>query len=77
MNLGDWCIEINRVSNGYTIRFPHPNTGEIWIDEVIEYDDGDELAGAEKLLWRIAEYFAFLGSKHDKERLQVVREKHS
>ncbi len=75
VKLEDWGIEIIRVSNGYMLHFPHPNTGETWATEVIEHDDDDELKSAEELLWRIAEFFDLLGSKHDKERLRVIREK--
>jgi len=75
LTLDDFGIEIKNVSNGYTLRFPHPETGEIWVEEVIEEDEHDPLAAPEKLLWRLMEYFTFGGTKHDKERLRVVREK--
>jgi len=87
LTLSDFGIEIKRIDNGYTLRFPHPETGEVWIEEVIEDGDaaGDwsndgsgsavNLKSGQALLWRVMEYFSIGGSKHDKERLRVVREK--
>ncbi len=76
-NKMDWYLKITRVDNGYLLEsFGNAPEGEDFIvKSVIEEDDQDELACHEKLLWEVMEYFGFRGSKHDEERLKVIREK--
>lgn len=62
-----WLLQIERTKNGYILL---GNDGL----SVIEEDDQDELKEHEKLLWAVMEYFGFQGSKHDKQRLRVMRE---
>lgn len=66
--LPNWSLHISRVENGYVLA-----TNDTW--EVIEDDDKDELKSGEELLWYVMEYFSFYGSKHDPERLKVIRQK--
>ena len=68
-----WKLEINREDNGYTLNGKFRDS-DIVSTMVIE-ETNDELEVHEKLLWNIMEYFAFSGSKHDDERIRVVREK--
>jgi hypothetical protein len=64
-----WDLHIVRAQNGYIL------TDQDGRDSVIEEDEQDELKAHEHLLWQIMEYFAFEGSRHDKERIRVIREK--
>jgi len=64
---------ITRESNGYVLDGVSDSGGRV--RTVVEDDDVDELKSGESLLWTIMEYFNFGGSKHDKERIRVVREK--
>ena len=49
--------------------------GEDELPTVIEEDPQDDLAEHEHLLWAIMEFFGFTGSKHDPERLKIIRKK--
>jgi hypothetical protein len=66
-----WDLHIVRAQNGYIL------TDQDGQDFVIEEDEQDELKAHEHLLWMVIEHFSFGGSKHDPERLRVVREKHN
>jgi len=73
-NYEEWTLSITKADNGYVLKgksdFGAPMT------LVIEEDDKDELKASEALLWEIMEYFSFGGSKHDRERIRITREKH-
>lgn len=69
----EWKLTIIRGSNGYIIEGTNGEDSSYKL--VIQEDDKDELKAHEELLWEIMEYFAFLGSKHDSERLRIVRER--
>jgi len=73
MELTDFGLEIIRAGNGYTLRFPN-DMGDGFCLDVIEDDESDELKSDEELLWHVMEYFGIGGSKHDPERLRIVRE---
>ena len=60
-------MKITRVSNGF---FLEGNDGN-WLIQ----DTDDPLKSTEELLWDITEYFLLGGSKHDAERIRIVREK--
>lgn len=62
-----WNLSITRCDNGYIVKGLDLNT-------VIE-DGTDELLSHEHLLYCVMEYFDFFGSKHDKERIRITREK--
>jgi hypothetical protein len=62
-------LNILRIDNGYILRGP---LGEDI--SVIEDVASDELHSHEVLLWEVMDHFNFAGSKHDKERLRIVRE---
>jgi len=64
-----WQLLITRVENGYYIKAPNEQP------YVIQENEKDELKDHEELLWYIMEYFNFGGSKHDLERLRIIREK--
>jgi len=65
----EWQLLITRVENGYYIKAPNEQP------YVIQENENDVLKDHEELLWYIMEYFNFGGTKHDPERLRVVREK--
>lgn len=64
-----WQLVITSVNNGYIIE---PCEEPI---SVIQENEKDELKAHEELLYTVMEYFNFQGSKHDAERLKIVREK--
>jgi hypothetical protein len=69
-----WSITIEKVDTGYILDTPEPNDelGKKWVRE--ERDD-DELYAIERVLWDILTYFGHYGSKHDAERIRIMREK--
>ena len=69
-----WTITIEKVGSGYILEVPEPNDelGKKWVREE---DDQDELKAIETVLWDILNYFGHGGSKHDDERIRIVREK--
>lgn len=83
MRLTDYGLEIVRVMEppGYKLRYPSGDDDGCWIEGVIA--DGDDTAadpdarldGMERLLNFIMGHFGYYGSKHDAERLRVVRER--
>ena len=74
MKLEDFAMLIRREANGYILKYP-AETGEVFIREVIQDDEGDDLKSGEGLLWSVIEYFGLSGSKYDKERLWITRER--
>ena len=64
-----YSLIITHCDNGYILT---DYEGKQW---VIEDSDTDPLASGEHFLWDIMNHFDFAGSRHDKERLRVVREK--
>ena len=72
-----WTLEITRGDNGYKLRWwDELDDGScVWHEEYIEDDEVDELKSGEELLWEVADHFSLGGSKHDAERLKIVREK--
>ena len=73
----DWEILIKRVDNGYKLSWKEEIEENIYLEReyVIQDDDKDELKSGEELLWQVIEFFALYGSKHDTERIRIVREK--
>jgi len=69
----DWTLKITRVENGYVMEGRNQNG--VPTKKVVEELLDDELGCHETMLWEVMEYFNFQGSKHDKERLFVVRKK--
>jgi len=69
-----WSLTITRVHNGYLLEGSSSSDGTP-IKLVKEDDKKDKLKIHERLLWEIIEYFNFGGSKHDKERIQIIRKK--
>ena len=72
-----WSLEIERVDNGYLLT-ASDQEGDGPSMRVIE--DGDwcglvNLTSGEALLWEVMDFFNFGGSKHDAERIRIVREK--
>jgi hypothetical protein len=74
----NWSVEITRGDNGYKLGWWEESVdaegGQIWHEEYIEDSEEDELKSGEELLRRIQEFFSLIGSKHDAERIRVVRE---
>jgi len=66
-----WTCTIERVDNGYKIKYEGEN-GPSW--HVIQEDEVDGLKDHEELLFWLMDYFNFGGSKHDPERLRIKRE---
>jgi len=69
----DWTLTISKVQNGYVLQ-GKSDVG-VPVVSVIQNDEKDELKSGEALLWEVIEYFNFGGSKHDKDRIRVIREK--
>ena len=70
-----WSLEIISVDNGYILT---SSDGREWVIE--NGPDGNEfvnLSSGEALLWEVMEFFNFGGSKHDNERIRIVREKNN
>jgi len=65
----EWSLKITRVDNGYVLE------GSDGVKFVVEDDESDELKAHEFLLWHVMEFFSFGGSKHDPERIRIIREK--
>lgn len=63
-------LTIEKVDNGYLCYSPDIESAKVVFEE-----EEDELSAPESLLWFIMEYFDFAGSKHDAERLFVIRRK--
>jgi hypothetical protein len=74
MRTKDWGMEIVRVSNGYYVRLADMDTEAGITDMTIEDAENDVLKSGEELLWTVLDHFALSGSKHDKERLRIIRE---
>jgi len=71
-----YSVRIIRGGNGYRLNWTEDTEdGEIKQEEYIQDDEADELRSTEALLWWILEWAGKMGSKHDPERLRVVREK--
>jgi len=70
-----WSAKIIRTSNGYVVSTPSDKEDCETDEFVLEENDGDPLRVHEELLWELMDYFHFGGSKHDKERIRVIREK--
>ena len=78
--MSDWKLVITRVDNGYTLRGIF---GENEEETTVVIEDGDDWNAvqvvnwnsAESLLWEVMEYFGLGGSKHDKYRIRIEREK--
>lgn len=66
-------LTITRESNGYVLdgAYGLGSRGRT----VIEDDEMDGLKSHEHLLLEVMEYFGFQGSRHDKERIKIIREK--
>ncbi len=63
-----WILTIEAVQNGYHLKGTD-------LDIVIEKNEEDPLKGDEVLLLEVMEYFNFGGSKHDAQRIRIIREK--
>ena len=79
--MNDFRLSITSVENGFMIqgRFGE-NDYESTVVVADKEDDWNALAtvnftSAEGLLWEIIDYFSLGGSKHDKYRIRVVKEK--
>lgn len=66
-----WRLTIEKADNGFILTGEGAdNNGPFVIQE-----QDDELCQWEELVYQVWEFFGHYGSKHDKERLRVVREK--
>ncbi len=72
-----WQITITKADNGWVLEYPSDVEGELEPRYLAVEDppDGNEVKSAQKMLWEVMEYFNLFGSKHDSERLRVIREK--
>ena len=76
--MNNWSVDITRGVNGYKMSYQvdvEDERGWDWREEYIQDDEVDELKSGEELLWWILGYFSFGGSKHDPERIMIIREK--
>ena len=71
--LEEWKLIIKKVSNGYILEGTDADGNQCIT--VIEENEKDKLQAYENLVWSVLENFGYYGSKHDKERLTMVREK--
>ena len=71
--IDSWQLTITRVDNGYLLE--GPSESDMPMKVVIEDSREDELKSHEFLLWDVMEYFNFGGSKHDAQRIKIIREK--
>lgn len=69
-----WSLTITSEINCYILEGIIDGVHRRWS---IEEDEKDALKMHQELLWDVMSYFCFSGSKHDKERIQVIREKGS
>ena len=69
-----WTITIEKTNTGYILNVPE-STDDLGKKWVREEDGNDDLKAIEAVLWDILEYFGHYGSKHDSERIRIVREK--
>jgi len=72
-----WKLKIASEENGYKLRWKDylDDGSEVWREAYIVDDEADKLKSGEELLWGVMDHFSFGGSKHDAERLRIVREK--
>lgn len=68
----EWDLKIARVSNAYVLDGIADTGNRKKL--VIKDDDMDELKSHQRLLWEVMDYFGFGGTKHDKERIKIIRE---
>jgi hypothetical protein len=65
---------IKQAANGYILKY-YDDENECNLTEVIEESEVDELKAGETLLWWLMDHYGFGGSKHDAERIRIVRVK--
>lgn len=68
----EWKLTVWREMDCYILEGKIDDITRRW---AIEDDEGDELHSHEALLYEVMSYFGFGGSKHDAERLRVMRKK--
>ena len=75
-NEEDWELNITRTDNGYLLESTDYDTegNAIIRKHVIQDCEQNELKSHRELLWEVMEFFNFMGSKHDNERLRIVIE---
>lgn len=69
-----WSITIDKTETGYILDTPE-STDELGKRWVREEDEQDELKAIEAVLWDVLQYFGHYGSKHDAERIRIIRQK--
>lgn len=69
----EWSLKIVRVDNGYELTGSGDPLSRVGM--VREDLETDQLKSCEQLLWDVMNYFNFGGTKHDPERLRIVRQK--
>jgi len=77
MSADERKLEIVEGVNGYKLRWRDylADGSKRWFEAYIVDDEADKLKSGEELLWGVAGHFSLWGSKHDAERLKIVREK--
>lgn len=70
-----YTVKVTRGQNGYKLEWRDEEGPEGRKEDYIQDDDYDELKSGIELLWWIMEFFGLLGSKHDPERIRIIREK--
>jgi hypothetical protein len=70
----DWVLRIEKVENGFIASYRLDE--ETTLNKEVFQDDGtDDLKSGEEMLWFVLDHFGIGGSKHDPERIRIVREK--
>jgi len=77
-----WYLNITKAANGYVLRWDDEDEDGATVSHTEVIQDGPddnadtgELKSGEELLWWVMDYFGFGGSKHDAERIRIVRVK--
>lgn len=70
----DWFLKIEKVDNGYVLITNGDGEGPE-SRMALQEDGEDPMKVNEEVLWEVMDHFNMSGSKHDKERLRVTRQK--
>lgn len=62
-------VEIESLSNGYIVKWGLDSVE----DQAVFEDTGKNKAHIVKMLYRVIEIFGEVGTKHDKDRVRIVR----
>jgi len=76
--MSEWYMYVSRHENGYEVDlYPSNSKDQSKGRDILVFQDDDEdgLKSIEQVLWEIVGHFGKIGSKHDKERIVIRRER--